>query len=139
MNNVEILALTRAINDKAEKAARANVTPGEYPVSFTVNVSGILSVAEDTSKVPTVSVPWTAVVAALLHRMGATREHSVQILSEILPSVVGDNGFASVITEAEVKEIGLIALDAIKGSLPKTPVKGAVKADLVVTPVVVGD
>jgi hypothetical protein len=139
MNDLEKVVLAYAIADKDLKAARAAIKPGEYPVSFTVNVSGILSVAEDTSKVPTVSVPWTAVVAALLHRMGATREHSVQILSEILPSVVGDNGFASVITEAEVKEIGLIALDAIKGSLPKTPVKGAVKADLVVTPVVVGD
>lgn len=136
MNAIETLALVKAINEKSEKAARAAVAPGEYRVSTTVRVDGILSVAEDTSKVPTVSIPWTAVVAALLHRMGATREAAVGILTEILPSVVGANGFDAVISEADVKAIGLTALDAVKGSLPNTPVKGAVKFKGEVTPVV---
>ena len=134
MTDLEILALTRLIAAKAETAARAAILPGEYPVSFAVRVDGTLSVLEDTDKVPTVSIPWTAVVAAVLHRMGCTREGAISVLTEILPMVVGKDGFNTVLSEADVKAVGVQALASLKEALPKTPVKGAATFKGVVTP-----
>lgn len=135
MSPEEVMAFLRAFKTQ-EEAARAALVPGEYPVDATLRVQGTLSVGEDTDRTPTVSVPWTAVVAVLLHRMGCTREGAISVLTEILPQVVGQDGFNAVLTEADVKSVGIAALASLKGVLPRTPVKGQVKFTGEVTPVV---
>lgn len=136
MSPEEIMAFLRAFKAQ-EEAARAALAPGEYPVSTVVRLDGVLLVKPDPKpRTPTVSVPWTAVVAVLLHRMGCTREGAISVLTEILPTVVGQDGFKTVLSEADVKSVGTAALEALKASLPPTPVKGAVTFDGEVTPVV---
>jgi hypothetical protein len=135
MKPEELFALFRAFEGEKD-AARAALAPGEYPVSTTVRVDGVLTVRVDTSKKPTVSIPWTAVVAVLLQRMGCTRESAISVLTEILPTVVGKDGFKTVLKEADVKKIGAEALERLKDALPETPVKGGTSFDGVITPVV---
>ena len=58
----------------AGKAA-GPLAPGQYNVdeTLTVRVSGTVVKGEDESYTPTVAIPFKAVVALLLARMGATR------------------------------------------------------------------
>lgn len=45
----EVVALSKAVEEKIGKGAREKVTPGKYEVDIRVHVKGVLTVAEDTT------------------------------------------------------------------------------------------
>jgi len=134
LTNIEVTALNNLVAAKAAKAARDEVNPGEHAVDFTVRVTGTVKVLADTEKTPTVSIPVKEVLALFVQRSGCTREHSLALLRECLTDAL------SASTEGKGAIEGAIDLDAefkaavadLTASLPKTPVKGAVKASLAV-------
>jgi hypothetical protein len=54
LSDLTTLAISRAVNAKADKTAREGVVAGTYHIDVTVRVRGTLAVAEDTDKTPTV-------------------------------------------------------------------------------------
>jgi len=134
LTNIEVTALNNLVAAKAAKAARDEVNPGEHAVDFTVRVTGTVKVLADTEKTPTVSIPMKEVLALFVQRSGCTREHSLALLRECMTEAL------SASTEGKGAIEGAIDLDAefkaavadLTASLPKTPVKGAVKASLAV-------
>lgn len=157
MTPIELLALTRLISDS--KAVRNQVSAGNYNVDFNIHVSGSLRVGNDTTRVPTVGIPWTEVYALL-------REVLLQGIDELVAradrgETIGRNELEAfrqacglsedLLVETiqrahamnEGKSQGSIkerlpeiaaaqerAKEAIARRLEKTPAKGMVKSDL---------
>lgn len=132
LNNIEVTALNNLVAAKVAKTARDEVNPGEHTVDFTVRVTGTVKVLADTEKTSTVSIPVKEVLALFVARSGCTREASLKLLRECLTDAL------SASTEGKGAIDGAIDLDAefkaavsdLTASLPKTPVKGAVKTAL---------
>ena len=137
MNATQTIALNSLIETKVAKAAREGLEVGTHQVDVTVRVTGSLTVAEDTEKTPTVSIPVKEVLALFVARSGCTREASLKLLRECLTDALAEG------TKGEGAIDGAVDIDAefkamvstLTASLPKTPVKGAVKAKLTVTEV----
>ena len=138
MDNLKIIALNNLIETKAAKAARAGLSVGTHQVDMLVRVQGTVSVAADTEKVPTVSIPVKEVLALFIARSGATREASLKLLSECLTDALKDGvkGEGAIKAAAEMDKEFEARIKALTAALPKSPVKGAVKTDLTVSEVV---
>lgn len=128
----EILAMSKAFAKKATDTARDTLTSGVYPIDFLVRVHGSLTVAEDTEKTPTVSIPVKEVLALFVARSGATRAASLALLERCLTDALNISTKGSgAIEELEVVDAAFEqATTALLSRLPKTPVRGAVKAAL---------
>ena len=135
MNAIETTALNNLIATKAAAAARGELIPGQYDVDIVVRVSGTVKVAEDTEKTPTVSIPVKEVLALFIARSGATREASIKLLRECLTDALKKDveGVGAIDAAADIDAEFKSAVAALTASLPKTPVKGAVKTVLEVT------
>ena len=73
MESVEVVALAKVIKDAAMKAAGANVKAGEYPVSFTVKVTGSIKKGDDyPQEIVAKCDPWLLLAAALSKLNGVT-------------------------------------------------------------------
>jgi hypothetical protein len=129
LSAIESLAITKAL-----KADRDAVAAGSYAVDVTVRVRGTVDVAADTAKTPTVSIPVKEVLALFIARSGATREASLKLLRECLTDALskGVEGAGAVDAAADIDAAFKAEVAALTASLPKTPVKGAVKAKLAV-------
>jgi hypothetical protein len=126
------LALSRAVNKKADDLAREGVVAGTYDIDMTVRLVGSVVVAEDTDKKPTVSIPLKEVLALFVARSGCTREASVKLLRECMTDALlhGVTGEGAVAAAADIaKEYKAVVEDMLAG-LPRTFVAGAVKADI---------
>ena len=160
MTSIEMLALTRLLNERDEKAVRNQVSPGSYKVDFCVHVAGDMEVKEDYQKRPTVSVPWTEAytllrlvalqaVDEMISRVDRgetiTRDHLEAIkragfLSEDVMVETMERAFdlrnaprgEGCIAERipEVEAAVEKVKELIAGRLGLTPSKGMVKADL---------
>jgi hypothetical protein len=135
MNATQTIALNNAIETKVAKAARDAVEVGKHQVDFLVRVTGTLNVAEDTEKVPTVSIPVKEVLALFIARSGCTREASIALLRECMTDALkdGTKGVGAVEAAADIDEVFKAEVAALTASLPKTPVKGKVTTKLTVT------
>ncbi len=125
-----IAAAAKLLGDVATKT-RASLEPGTYPIDevITIHVGGQVTVSEDSDKTPTCSLPLLASLALLLKRMGVQREGALVLLREVMIEALEMGKDARVLLEKEsgVKE-GVEAIRTIVlGSLPRSPVKGAVK------------
>lgn len=80
LTNVELLALSNAIENDESKQIRSCVAPGSYSVDFCVRISGTMKVFEDYVKRATISVPWTEAYALL-------REVAIQAVDEMIARV----------------------------------------------------
>lgn len=122
-----LLALSKATTSLAE----ARPAPGTYIVDevVSVHIKGVLSISEDTEKTPTVSIPLKEVLALFIARSGATRESSISLLRECLADALkgGTKGEGAVAAAAEIDAAFKEEVAALTASLPKTPVKGAVR------------
>lgn len=127
-------AETTALTKAAADAAREGLTVGTHEVDVTVRVTGTVSVAEDTEKTPTVSIPVKEVLALFVARSGCTREASLALLRECLTDALskGVSGTGAVEAAADIDEVFRAEVAALTSALPKTPVRGAVKAKLAV-------
>jgi len=61
MNSIQTTVLSKMVGEKEAKAARGEVSPGQYPVDFTVRVHGTMKVSEDYERPATTSIPWLEV------------------------------------------------------------------------------
>lgn len=66
LTNVETLALTKAVKDKAKKDAREGVEPGKYSIDMLVRVFGSMTVGEDYQQNKTASMPQIKMLLAAL-------------------------------------------------------------------------
>jgi len=135
LNDLTTLALSRAVNAKADKTAREGVVAGTYHIDVTVRVRGTLAVAEDTDKTPTVSIPMKEVLALFVARSGCTREASVKLLRECMTEALlhGVKGEGAVEAAADIAKEHKAVVNEMLESLPRTFVAGAVKADIEAT------
>lgn len=139
MNPIETLAVANAIETKNEKLARSGVVAGTYNVDVTVRVHGTVKVGEDTEKTPTASIPVKEVLALFIARSGCTREASIALLRDCLTDALsqGVTGAGAIEAVADIDNVFKAAANELVASLPKTPVKGSVKASLVVEEIAV--
>lgn len=118
----EIVALSKV---KAEK-----LTPGDHPVDFTVHVAGVLRKGDISMAVPTVAIPYKAVLAFLVRRMGVTRDAAIKHLTAAMSEAMK----AGETVNLETVEAAETAVKEMLGKLPKIPRSGATTlvGDLVV-------
>jgi hypothetical protein len=128
LSAIEALALSKGL-----KADRDAVEAGEFGVDFTVRVTGTMSVAKDTSRDSTVSLPVKQVLALMIQRSGATREATIELLRKCMIEAMNASETG---TEGEGALDGTIDAEWAKvteelvKSLPRTRVRGAVKAKI---------
>ena len=126
------LALSRAVNKKADDLAREGVVAGTYDVDMTVRLVGTIEVLEDTDKKPTVSIPMKEVLALFVARSGCTREASVKLLRECMTDALkhGVTGQGAIDAAADIAKEHKAIVNEMLETLPRTFVAGAVKADI---------
>lgn len=128
---LQTLSLSKAVDEKVAKAARASVVAGAFEVDFTVRVVGTVRVGEDTTVAATTSIPWSKVAALLLQRAGCTRDGSVALLRSVLTeALAGEDDLDKALTE----EAKAMVADLV-GDLPRQARKGAVTMKVAVLPV----
>ena len=137
-NPFHIVALSKAWAKKNVDAARDLMPVGTHEVDFTVHISGTMKVLEDTDKTPTVSIPMKEVLALFIRYCGITREAAITILTRAMNEALEESNQGAGALAAELPIIDEI-IDSIVTpmllKLKRTPVKGAVKADLEITEV----
>jgi hypothetical protein len=139
MNNIETLAMNKAVTKKVVDASRKNVTAGKYHVDMTVRVRGDLSVGEDTETTPTASLLSVDFLLLAFHAAGITRKAAMKAIGNVADGYLV-NWTGSKEDKEKAKEARQEALDAydpdgkmkelfssFKDDLPKVPKKGSVK------------
>lgn len=128
MDAVKILALEKAAAKTAKSEnARAQLAPGTYSVDALVKVSGTLTVAPDTERVPTVSIPLLPALALALKYAGVTGQAARDaILRGVREALEAGQAAADILPEGLETEVAALK-KSIAAELPKTPVNGAVK------------
>ena len=116
----------------AGKAA-APLAPGQYTVdeTVTVRVQGTVVKGADESYTPTISIPFKAVVALLLARMGATREAAIDTLVEVMTEALSGGESAVEGLEARTKDVDAAAarVAGLLAALPEKTRTGKTKVD----------
>ena len=73
LSGLNVIALAKVVKEAAMKAAGANVKAGEYPVSFTVKVTGSIKKGDDyPQEIVAKCDPWLLLAAALSKLNGVT-------------------------------------------------------------------
>jgi hypothetical protein len=136
LNAIETIALSKAISDKAAKAAREGLESGL--VDFQVRVVGSVNVAADQMIAPTASLMNEDFLVLVLRHAGITREAAMKAMkdaaSEYLVGWTGsdeDKAAAEAARKSLVEEYNVesvaASFKAVVASLPQIPRKGAVK------------
>jgi len=135
LSQVETVALGKITSTAGLSAARDGLSAGVHFVDVVVRVSGTLTVAEDTDKVPTVSIPLKEVLALFVARSGCTRAASLALLAECMTEALaggGVSGVGAVEAAADIDAAFKASVGALLAALPRTKVRGAVKVGLVI-------
>lgn len=128
MNDVELLAVTKAVQGKIARTARDNIAPGEYTLSFDAHIEGVLRVGEDyEQRVPNKAKPWNLVVL-LMQEINELRAAAGQVGLDLtrlveMAETVDENLAFEAQAKAEV-EAARVKAETL------TPCKGKVTADL---------
>lgn len=137
LSTIQTLALSKSVKEAAEKAARAETNAGTHEVDFTVRIKGTLKVGEDYEKKSSCSIPFKAVIALMAQRMGFQRDAAIALITECVADAMKANMSKGDVATSEGAEddMGLETIykdmiDKACETLPKTPTKGAVKANL---------
>ena len=133
LSPIQSLAISKAIKEAAEKAARTQVATGTHAVDMIVHISGTLNVAEDTEKTPTVSISLLDVLAASLQYAGAVREALWTCIQRGAEEAIKARNNTDKVFTVEAEKINRMMEDFVKpllAALPKTPVKGKVTTKL---------
>jgi hypothetical protein len=139
MNNIETLAMSKAVTKKVLDESRRNVIAGKYHVDMTVRVRGDLSVGEDTETTPTASLLSVDFLLLAFHAAGVTRGAAMKAIGNVADGYLA-NWVGSKEDKEKAKEARQEALDSydpdgkmkelfsrFKDDLPKVPKKGSVK------------
>lgn len=132
LDAAQIIAVTSLVKESAQKTARAALDVGTHDVDITLRVVGTIDVASDTTRVPTVSIPLKEVLALFIARAGGTREGSIALLRGCMADALalGPEGVGAIADVVDIDAVYVEQVQAITASLPRTPVRGAVRADL---------
>ena len=118
MNNVETIAVTKAVASKVEKAARNELEPGKYEIDMLVRVFGSLTVGEDYEQNKTASMPQMKMLLAAIMLNGISARAFVRKYLDGEFQVSDEQ-------EKELKEIWQELADSFKATF-----KGKVTSDL---------
>lgn len=138
MNNIETLAMSKAVTKKVVDASREEVTAGKYFVDMTVHIKGDLSVGRDTEVTPTASLLSVDFLLLAFHSAGITRKAAMKAIKNVADGYLV-NWTGSEEDKERAKEARQEALKAydpegkmsklfssFKADLPKVPRKGNV-------------
>lgn len=139
MKPKDVMAINKAVSSKAVKSARGQMEEGRYEVDALVRVVGEVVVGADTEKTATSSLMSVDFLLLTLKAAGVTREAAMKairgVAGDYLQGWTGSKedkkaarkarfeALSAYDSEGAMKEI----FDKAKASLPKVPVKGAVK------------
>jgi hypothetical protein len=130
-----LAVLAKALTDAANKT-RTGLEPGKHAVDaiVTLRACGTVSVAADTTKIPTCTIPLLASLALLVKRMGVQREAALDVLKAVMVEALsmGKDAQVLLLEETGVEEAQDQIRSAVLAALPKAPVKGAVKCSATV-------
>lgn len=130
--DIETLAIEKAIATKIAKMARENVEPGSYEVAFTCRVEGSLNVGADhEQRVVNKAKPWN-IIAALLEEVNQHREAAGQTGIDLGKLVAAAEKMDPDMVKAAQEKAESQAADLKEATL--SVVKGKVTAKLTVTP-----
>jgi hypothetical protein len=137
MNAIDILAVSKAFDDKELKAQRdsKDVTVGVHNVDVMVRVHGTLKVFDDTEATPTCSVPLLATLAIALQKAGFQRENILQLVVESAREALrqGEKVSDQMSEDMGRLESGIKQIQKeFAEKLPKVPRRGMIKAQLLV-------
>ena len=118
---------------KAGGGAKATLPVGDHDFDVTLRIQGTLRRGEDYSSTPTRSVPFKAVVALLVQRMGFQRDKAMEIFVQAMK----DSLTEGVKVDLGDVDKGIALLNEALGDLPKVTSQGATTlvGDLMVTKV----
>lgn len=91
MNALTQIALSAI---KAKPTARRQVRPGRYEIDETVHITGTLTVGEDYSTTPTVSLPVKEVLALFVARCGMKSDEAIELLRNSVTDAIASKGKA---------------------------------------------
>lgn len=91
MNVITQIALSAI---KANPMARKQLRPGRYRIDETLHVTGTLTVGQDYSTTPTVSLPVKEVLALFVARCGMNREEAIELLRASVSEAIASKGKA---------------------------------------------
>ena len=130
MNDLETVAIAKAIKAAVLKAARNNLQPGQdQAVDVTINIQGIVNVGENYWRTPTASIPLLDALALAIHDAGITGQAAVNaIMRGMTRALVMDesakeilSGMRENLAAAEAKiRLGLAALPQVEVMGPCT-------------------
>jgi len=139
-SDLTLTVLSKVIPARAASEHRDGVSPGAYPVDFTVRVSGTVNVKDDaTPKTPTTSIPVKEVLGMFIARSGAHREANIKVLRECLTEMLtskGGKGGAKGSISPEFDAAWSDTVGAFLETLPKTRVRGEVEMDNVTVEII---
>ncbi len=139
MDDQTTIAISKAINSKDAKEARADLEPGTYNVDTTVRIVGEMTVAEDGSQNAKSNLLTEEFMVLVLNHAGITRDHAVKVISSLAKeSMVGWDGTKEVKKAAKKARVAKVAeydpegkiagvFKGIIADLPRVDKKGAVK------------
>ena len=131
LSPIEQLALSKI--DLPKKVRDLAPVGKDQRVDFIVHVRGAVEVQPDYEKAPAQQIPLYATVALVLKRVpGLQREKALALFAECMREAVLADEEARKVMLGEFPELEDIEdnVRTIVGELPKTPAKGAVKANL---------
>lgn len=132
MNVITQIALSAI---KANPTARKQLCPGRYEIDETVHVTGTLTVGEDYSTTPTVSLPVKEVLALFVARCGMNREEAIELLRASVSEAIAIRGKAkgqiACSIDAVTETLEQVQKELL-AKLPPQPRRGKVSSKLAV-------
>lgn len=127
-----ILAVSKAITKTAAES-RKDVPPGVYKdikISLSLEISK-MKVGAPFERTPTTEIPFLAVCALLLKRMGVQREEALDILRRTMTEALelGKDATVKILEESGVDQMVTRLKNEVISKLPKVPVQGSVSID----------
>lgn len=129
LNDLTVAVISKAINEKAAKAARNNVSVGDHDVDVMIRLQGTFSVSPDTEKIGTCKVPVLATLVRVMKKAGFMGPRIVEMVLEAAREEMegGEKDADTVAMEAAIKRAEDTIRAEIAAKLPKIPVKGRAK------------
>ena len=113
--------------------ARDKVAPDQTIEGMVLNLTlevGALTIGHDTDKAPTASIPLLPTLALMVRRMGVQRDAALALLKETMTEALtlDKDAMKRLLDDQGVAEAEQMVKNEVIATLPRTPVKKAVKA-----------
>lgn len=103
MDSIQTTVVSKIVSDKEAKAARSEITPGIYPVDFTIRYHGGMKVGQDYDRPATTSIPWLEVTSLI--------REAYRVVLEALLAKLDGGGTVSRGDIVDIMESGPLASD----------------------------